>query len=78
MDAPKKKTPLEELDAKHAADVAAFGKKIADATRDVADAETMLGDARRKLDELQRAQMNESFAYDTARARLSKPEAKAA
>lgn len=66
----KKLSPLEALEAKHAADSAARRAAIEAATRDVREAEAMVREGRGKVAALQHENLTASFAYDAERARL--------
>jgi hypothetical protein len=68
----KKLSPLEALDKKHAKEAAEQATKIEAATNDLRAAEDMVREAKRKLAELQREKVTASFAYDAARADLTR------
>ena len=68
----KKLSPLEALDKKHARDAAEHATRIEAATNDLRAAEDMVREAKRKLADLQREKVTASFAYDAARADLTR------
>jgi hypothetical protein len=61
---------IEALDQKHSKDIAGRRAQIEAATKEVADVEQMLREAKEKLRRLQADHINASFAYDAERARL--------
>jgi hypothetical protein len=68
----KRLSPIEALDKKHAREAAERAAKIEASTNDLRAAEDMVREAKRKLADLQREKVTASFAYDAARADLTR------